>query len=208
VLVDLHIHTTRFSECSTLDPVDMMKAAKDAGLDGICLTEHQKTWPPDDLADLAKEYDIHVWGGVEVTTTEGDLLAFGLTESVSGIVTPQELRAMVDKAGGALIAAHPFRGFLLFGFQTLSLNLEEAGERNMFKYVDAIEACNCKVTDQENDFARQVGEHLRLPLVGGSDAHKKEEVGICATELPDDTKTVEDIIRAIKNGNVVCRKLK
>ncbi len=46
MLIDIHIHTTRYSECSSLHPVDMAVAAKEAGLDGICLTEHQTVWSP------------------------------------------------------------------------------------------------------------------------------------------------------------------
>ena len=46
MLVDIHIHTSRYSECSSLHPIDMAVAAKEAGLDGICLTEHQTVWSP------------------------------------------------------------------------------------------------------------------------------------------------------------------
>ena len=105
------------------------------------------------------------------------------------------------------MAAHPFRGFLLFGFQTLSLSVEEAAERPIFKYVDAVEGCNCKVTDSENDFARQVAKYLKLPVVGGSDAHEAREVGICATEFEDGV-TQADLIKAIKSGAVTCVRLK
>ena len=44
MLIDLHNHTWPRSHDSVLDPEDLVQRAKAAGLDGICLTEHDKIW--------------------------------------------------------------------------------------------------------------------------------------------------------------------
>jgi predicted metal-dependent phosphoesterase TrpH len=40
VEIDLHIHTNRYSGCSNIDAVKLLRKSKEAGLDGIALTEH------------------------------------------------------------------------------------------------------------------------------------------------------------------------
>lgn len=205
-VLDLHIHTTAFSACSNLDPADMVAQAKAVGLDGVVITEHEKLWPADDLQRLSDESGLLVLGGVEITTTEGDITAYGLKEEVGRMVTPAELRAIADDQGALLIAAHPFRGFLLFGFGELQLNVDQAAARSIFESVDGLEICNCKVTDAENEFAAKVGAHLDLLMVGGSDAHAAHEVGLCATAFEDDITDVPDLLAALRSGRFEVRR--
>ncbi len=134
---------------------------------------------------MAKAYAIEVFSGVEVTTTEGDILAYGLKESVSQILTPKELRGPGRRIGRGPGGGASVSRFSAFRIPDLSLSVEEAAERPIFKYVDAMEGCNCRVTDSENDFARQVAEYLKLPVVGGSDAH---EAGRWASAPRNSTK--------------------
>ena len=72
---DLHMHTRRYSPDSDIDPFALLKQAKAAGLDGIVLTEHDRLWPEDELAELqAAAPDLVVLGGVEVSGRDGDVL--------------------------------------------------------------------------------------------------------------------------------------
>ena len=45
--MDLHIHTNRYSGCSNLPPSGLLRKAREAGLDGIALTEHGIRWSDD-----------------------------------------------------------------------------------------------------------------------------------------------------------------
>src|SRR3989304_2201581 len=47
MLIDLHTHTRPLSHDSLLTPDDLIEAAKAAGLDAVCLTEHDFTWDPE-----------------------------------------------------------------------------------------------------------------------------------------------------------------
>jgi hypothetical protein len=107
-----------------------------------------------------------------------------------------------------MIAAHPFRGFLLFGFSELSLSVEEAAARDVFQYVDGLEICNCKVTDGENDLARQVAERLGLPGVGGSDAHAVHEVGRCVTVFEENIEDEKELVAQIRAGRFSVSRLR
>jgi len=198
--VDLHIHTRPKSPCSAIDPSALLQEARRAGLDGICLTEHQNPWSPGEVEELMKAGGIRVFQGNEITTNQGDILVFGYDREVKGVVPIQDLRKEVEPVGGLMIAAHPFRGFLLFGISQLQLDLEQACKRSVFQHVDGLEIHNCKVTDPENDMARRVAERLGLLGVAGSDAHRLDEVGKCVTIFEREVRAEQELIEEIRAG--------
>ncbi len=197
--IDLHCHTSPMSSCSEMTPDEMMLAAVEAKLDGICVTEHNRVWSPELADNLSQKHGIAVFRGIEVTTTGGDILVFGIDAEPKGLVTPQQLKHIVDVNDAVAIAAHPFRGFLLFGFGILQMNVNDALENPTLSQVHALEICNGKVTDEENDFARQVADALGIIKVGGSDAHSKEAVGTCVTNFEAQIRNERDLITAIVN---------
>lgn len=196
--IDLHIHTYPHSSCSHIDPKELLAQAHRIGLDGLCLTEHQALWSPREVEEMAQEGGIQIFRGNEITTNQGDILVFGYEEDVKGVVMIQELRKQVKAGGGLMIAAHPFRGFLLFGIAQLQVNVEEACQRTLFQYVDGVEIFNCKVTDPENDMARQVAERLGLLGVAGSDAHRIDDVGRGVTILEYPVRNERELIEALR----------
>ncbi len=198
--VDLHIHTHPKSPCSAIDPSALLEEARRAGLDGVCLTEHQNPWSPGEVEELMRAGGIRVFQGNEITTNQGDILVFGYDREVKGVVPIQDLRKEVEAVGGLMIAAHPFRGFLLFGISQLQLDLEQACKRSVFQHVDGLEIHNCKVTDPENDMARRVAEHLGLLGVAGSDAHRLDEVGKCVTIFEREVRAEQELIEEIRAG--------
>lgn len=198
--IDLHIHTYPRSSCSSIEPAALIQEAKRIGLDGICLTEHQSLWPPGEVEKLARDGGIRIFRGNEITTDQGDILVFGYEEHVQGIVTIQELYERVAAAGGYMIAAHPFRGFLVFGIGQLQMNVEHASQRRVFQYVNALEIGNGKVTEQENEMARQVAEKLDMHGVAGSDAHLIDEVGKWITIFEREIQNERELIEELTAG--------
>lgn len=198
--IDLHVHTRPRSPCSAIDPLDLIQEARKVGLDGICLTEHQSLWDPMDIAELAARDGIRVFQGNEITTNQGDILVFGYEKDVKGVVAIQDLREAVTEAGGLMFAAHPFRGFLVFGFAQLQMDLDQACRRSVFRYVDGLEVLNCRLTKQENDLARQVAQRLGLLGVAGSDAHRLDEVGRYVTVFQREVHTEAELLEELRAG--------
>jgi len=198
--IDLHIHTRPRSPCSAIDPADLLREARRAGLDGLCLTEHQNRWDEGELRALAGDAGIQIFQGNEITTNQGDILVFGYAEDVRGVVPMQDLHRDVKAGGGLMIAAHPFRGFLLFGITQLRMDVQQASHRAIFQYVDGLEIFNCKLTDPENQMARQVAERLGLLGVAGSDAHRLDEVGRCVTILEREVRNEQELIAELRAG--------
>lgn len=198
MIVDLHVHTSALSSCSSIDPEEAVLTARSNGLDAICFTEHSRLWPEAELERLSSRYDFPVFRGMEVETREGHMLVFGLDEDQPEILEAGELRRRVDLAGGVMIYAHPFRGFLLFGFSDLQLTIQEACGRKVFQLVDAVETLSGKSGKKENSLAREVCGKLSIPGVGGSDAHSVKEIGRCFTIFQNQILSTGDLIEEIK----------
>jgi predicted metal-dependent phosphoesterase TrpH len=201
MMIDLHTHSSPASKCSSAPVDDLIEEAKRIGLDGICLTDHNFEWDDKRVSELKRKHDFLVLKGNEILTDQGDILVFGLDEDIEGVIKLDELRKKVEAAEGFMIAAHPFRGFLVVGVGQLGLTREKAAERRLFKMVDGVEVLNGKVTERENSLALEVGEGLGLTLVGGSDAHEVEDVGIYATHFQVEIKDERDFVKALKEGD-------
>lgn len=200
MIIDIHIHTQALSADSTLDAEAAIQEAMKIGLDGICLTEHNRSWALEDIDALRSQWNFPIFRGVEVDTIEGHVLVFGLNKDFEGIIHVDELRKAVVEEQGVMIAAHPFKGFRVFGFSELNLTPEQASKRSIFKSVDAIEGFNGKSNEKENKLAQEVGAMLGMKLVGGSDAHKLEEIGRCVTIFENRLNTERDLIAELKSG--------
>ncbi len=202
--IDLHTHTVYGSGCSHINPSDLVEQAKRAGLDGVCFTEHNQLWDPERIQRLSKKHDFLVIGGVEVLTEYGEILVFGLHESVRWVRHAAELRNMVARAGGFMIAAHPFRNErLIFDSQPPlegGVDIETGCAFPLFGYVDAIEVFNGWAYRREWQFTSEVGKRLGLNGTGGSDAHKLLQTGVCYTVFDRRVRNEEEFLVELKAG--------
>ena len=222
MLIDLHTHTRPLSHDSLLTPDQLVEAAKAAGLDAICLTEHDFTWDPQEARELARRHAFIVIPAIEVNTEDGHFLAFGLDRYVYGMHRTAELARLVDEAGGVLVAAHPYRRQLPpYGGPSGPFELRNDGDRDgasawtealdraaanpAYRYVCAVETLNGRGSERDNRFSRELCERLGLPAVAASDAHQPSDVGRCATELQPTVTDVAGLIRELKAGR--CRPL-
>jgi len=203
VLIDLHTHTEPLSHDSLLTPDDLIDAAKAAGLDGVCLTEHDFFWDPAEVRDFSQRHRFVVIPGVEINTEDGHLLVFGLQRYVYGMHRVAELARLVDEAGGVMIAAHPYRRQLPFELRhdgDWSGALERALANPAYGHVCAMETANGRGSERENAFAAELAARLRLPAVAASDAHAYSDVGRCASEFSQPIASVEDLIAELRAG--------
>lgn len=189
MIIDFHMHERTFSSDSKMNLKEMVREAKRVGLDGICITDHDKYG----LADYARKISIQenfpIFVGVEYLSFEGDVLAFGIEDLPKAHMEAQDFIDWVNERGGVCIAAHPFRG-----------NSRGLGEDLLrVRGLAGIEVLNGSSTEEENKKAYEYCKMLDLQPIGASDCHNLIALGRYATKVPSDCKTVTDLVEALKN---------
>ena len=199
MIIDLHTHTKPRSEDSDLQPAELIHQAKQAGLDGICLTEHDQFWDKDALDKLSQEHDFLVLPGVEINTEEGHLLVFGVEKYSFGMHTTEYLKHIVDEVGGVMILAHPYRR-QFFIDDDLHTAVERFCQKPLSHLIDTIEVLNGQGSERQNKFSQELCRRLNLKGVGGSDAHSIPDIASCATLFERNISNVEQLITELKAG--------
>jgi hypothetical protein len=204
LLIDLHTHSYPKSDDSFMGVDDLVVAAKAAGIDGICLTEHDTFWSAEETGALSRRHDFLVLPGCEINTDTGHVLVFGLEKYLFGLHKPEYLRQLAAREGAVIIAAHPYRRRFLAepgrAPEARAEMLERAGSDGFFRICDAIESVNGRGTDMDNRFSWDLAELLGTKMTGGSDAHRPEQLGTAATRFQRPIRGLDDLIRELRAG--------
>ena len=192
-----------------------MEEVKRLGLTGVMVTEHNG-WPRPDFDAFARTTDIVLVRALEVYTPLGHIITLGLEHHVTGpsggIATVRKLRAEVERVGGYMILAHPFRflfdppgihtqNMLFEDPHTLPQNAEEGADHPIFDLVDEIEVVNGGNIEIENRFAQGVVRALGRWGTGGSDAHSTQGMAKGATVFKGEIRNQQDLLEALRAGD-------
>ena len=189
MVVDMHIHTS-FSPCSVIDIPDLVGRARENGLDGICITDHDTMASRNVFGNGVDCEGLCVIVGMEYTTSKGDFLVFGPAEYVPGGMNAEDLIRWVRKEGGVAIPAHPFR----------QSRPTDPGLLSSFRVVEVLNGRNRPYENERcKNWLAQYGNGTRQ--TAGSDAHTLEEVGQVITVFGKDIYGVEDLINELYGGN-------
>jgi predicted metal-dependent phosphoesterase TrpH len=205
LLIDLHNHTRGLSWDSDISADELIDSAKRAGLQGVCLTEHDFFWDHEAVRTLARKHDFLVLPGIEINTEDGHVLCFGLERYVYGMHRWPELAVHVRDTGGVMIAAHPYRRRMPWHPEKedeYASALQKAAENPFFAACVAIERVNGRGTPSENAFSSSLVDKLGMPATAASDSHQLKDIGRCATEFIDRIESLDDLIEALKSGRV------
>ena len=80
---DFHLHTSRYSGDSKIDPFKLIPKAVERGLHGVVITEHHHAWPQEELDELLEAANVPgfvLLAGFEYTSSHGDVLIYGLNQ--------------------------------------------------------------------------------------------------------------------------------
>ena len=191
MLIDMHVHEMRNSSDSFMSLEEIVEQARQIGLDGVCITDHESMGLREYAELYSKKTGFPVFVGAEYLTREGDILAFGIDRLPDEEQLPaQEFINYVNERGGVCIAAHPFRN----NNRGLGENLKKV------KGLARIEVLNGSTSDEANALAMEYCNELDLVPFGASDAHITAKLGKYATRFPKRVKNVSELVEAIKAG--------
>lgn len=188
--VDLHMHTSASSDCLSA-PADVVRQAREIGLDRIAITDHNEIEGAFEGRDIDPDLVIV---GEEVRTDEGlDLIGLFLTEHIPRGGTFREVAEEIRRQGGVVYVPHPFdshRG-------TTEEFLE--GVRDC---IDAVEGFNARIHDpRRNQRAQNWALANGLPVGAGSDAHLLSEIGQTRVVMPSFSSPAEFLV-ALSEGRI------
>lgn len=195
----MHIHTSRHSPDSVINPFSLVRHAAELGLTGVVITEHDWLWTEAELEELrAATPQVQVYAGIEVSAAEGHFLCYGVQDPLKlpkGI-TLKDLCREVHAQGGAVFAAHPYR----WGQDFDSIMSQEP-------LLDGLEVMSSNMDDRCRTKARACWSDHPAPwgALGNSDAHVIEKVANCYTVFPHTIRDQADLLEALRNGQVEAR---
>ena len=205
-LADLHLHTI-YSYDGTASLPAVLSRAKQLGLDVIAITDHDEIAGALKATEIAPNYGVEVIPGIEITTADGDLLAYFITEKVDAGLSLVETVLRVRKLGGVCVAPHPMAGGM--GMKSLSARTILKALRNplVAETLLVIETYNATALDRiSNHYARLLANRLDIAQVGNSDAHVVDAIGLGTTEF--EGSNAADLLIALKNKTTKIRKQK
>jgi histidinol phosphatase-like PHP family hydrolase len=192
VKIDLHVHASERSGCSTAGEEELIRAAIGYGLDGLAFTDHHRLVDPERLEQLNRRYaPFRVFGGIEISLVEGeDVLVHGVADPSLEAKdwTYPELLRLVRSRDGFLTLAHPFR----FS-DAISIEIERFPP-------DAIESRSVHIDSRQAAMISTTRGRLALPALFNSDAHRVEDVGLYYNELERKVQTSEELVEELRAG--------
>jgi predicted metal-dependent phosphoesterase TrpH len=189
---DLHIHTSRYSPDSELEPLALVRRARELGLDGVVITEHDWLWTESELEKLREAAPgLVVLSGIEVSAREGHTLAYGVANpyALPRGIGLAELCRQVHAQGGVAVAAHPFR----WGQEFDRILQRTRAE------LDGLELMSSNMDEDARNLAAGTWRQYKLAGLGNSDAHHEDVVGVCYTEFAENIRDGRDLVNAIRN---------
>ncbi len=186
IKADLHVHTT-YSNDSLITPKDLVYYSKKNGLNAVAVTDHNKLHS---AQKIAKETDFLIIPGMEVSSSEGHIVALNIQEPIPKGFTARETVEQIHRQGGVAIACHPFVRF------------KGCLRERVCETFDAIEIINARAVPYQNSVkkAQETAERLKLSRVGGTDAHYGPQIGFGHTKIETAEPSVEAICKAIVAG--------
>jgi len=183
--IDLHVHTS-YSHDSLITPEELVFYAKNHGLDGVAVTDHDRL---DGALKIAKETDFLIIPGMEITSKDGHVIGLNVKEPVPPGLSADETVDRIHEADGIAVACHPgvpFKGSL---------------REHVTSKFDAVEVINASAFPFRYSirYGEKIASRLGKARVAGSDAHYGPEIGYAYTVV-DAESEVDEIIEAVRKG--------
>lgn len=209
---ETHLHLCEVSPCAQLSAEEMIRLYAEAGYHTVFVSDHLKDRcgdiPTEQKADLfmagyeaavraGEKYGVTVLFAAELQLNESPkhfLLynidrAFLMGAMERFDLSIAEFYAYAKTHGVTVVQAHPYRDGLT--------------EPTDAESIDALEAYNSNprhdnLTPKAVEYAKANG----LPMTGGSDAHRTEDVGLGGVITPFPIESAEDYVRALMQGEI------
>ena len=78
MLVDMHLHALPHSTDSFITLEQIVAIAREKGLDGVCLTDHDSMGGREFAEEYSRKIDFPIFVGLEYFSLQGDITTWGV----------------------------------------------------------------------------------------------------------------------------------
>ena len=194
---DLHIHSMHSLDATTTVRA-VLKQAADVGLDVIAITDHDEIIGSLEARDLAPQYGVEAIPGVEITTSEGHLVALFIENLPPGGMSLDDTLLWIGHHGGIAIAPHPFNQLPnSLDMQSVIGVFTRPRSKGVLK---GIEIYNM-ATRAFDDVVQKLSIYLPLARTAASDAHVYWAIGHGRTQF--NGSTANELRTALENASTI-----
>lgn len=193
VRMDMHLHTNRSFD-SLNPPHEILRAARERGIDHLVITDHNEIAGALELREIDPE---RILVAEEVKTREGfDIIGILLHELIPRNTPARETCERIRAQGGVVYLPHPF--------DAGRAGTGDAMLDPIADLVDVVEVHNARCIFQRANERASEWATARGKLRGaGSDAHTLAEIGAALVELPPFEQTRAGLLAALARGRIV-----
>jgi predicted metal-dependent phosphoesterase TrpH len=188
--VELHTHTIYSKDCLTrLDRIQAICQAR--GIDKLAITDHNNVRA---ALELARMYPMLIIPGEEIMTTEGEILAWFITEEIPAGLSPKQTIQRLRKQGAVIGVSHPFDRYRKGAWQPDQL-------MKIVEDVDSIEVFNARcIHDEDNAKALAFAQEHGKLMTCGSDAHLPVEYGQAVMKVHPFANNADGLRKALQDA--------
>jgi predicted metal-dependent phosphoesterase TrpH len=196
-LVDLHNHTDR-----SYDAVNRLEHYERAHAAGrfhvLAITDHNRI---DGAVDLRKHASFPVIVGIELDTSDGELIGLFLERRIAPGLTARDTAERIRAQGGLVYVPHPFYRLVRSPLRgPVRDRLADLG------LIDVVEGRNGgPFTERTDAVARRWASERGLAVGVGSDAHEPADIGQCAVAVPSGPLEPASLLERLRLGAIVDR---
>lgn len=185
--LDLHLHT-RYSSDSLNGLETIVKKTRKLGITPA-ITDHNNM----DAHEKLEGMKFGFIPGEEITSLQGDVLAFYINEPVQKKLDYFETADRIREQGGLVCLPH------MYDPKRTKIDEAELGEK-----ADIIEVYNARCPEWCNKKARDFAVKNNKYASAGSDSHLGYEIGNAYVETGDfDINEPKEFLKALKEGKIV-----
>lgn len=209
--IELHAHSKEISSCGKLSVEELLELYRNAGYDGIVLTNHFNRETAlrlskenngdfeeifhsayEKMALLGKNMAIQVFYGYEIRFdgSSNDYLVYGMDRETAKEydklfqMTPEEFGSLAKEKGFLFYQAHPFRNGMTIVKPSYLFGMEVKNTHPRH--------------DSRNDIASAWAEKFGLHKIGGSDCHQKQDAAGSGIITDKEIRTLEALVAALR----------
>lgn len=187
IKLDLHIHS-QYSEDGTGTPQEIIKIVKKKGLNGLAITDHNTIKGGLEALKYSSK-DFVVIPGIEISTSNGHIIALNVKEKIPKGLTASETVDKILDLNGIPIVPHIFRNMS---------GVKENILKDILDKISVMEVFNACSQPSSNLKAAKIAKKYNLGGTGGSDSHMPEYAGEAYTLIDTTDLSLNSIVSNIE----------